>query len=85
MPDDVFADGLSSLSCAKVLANCLRKIERKVNELYTLHKDMKNSQIKGEKKLQSATESLDYLPTKFDTLEKECVSRMKKSGSLMKI
>ena len=47
MPDDVFADGLSSLGCAKVLANCLRKIERKVNELYTLHKDMKNSQIKG--------------------------------------
>ena len=32
---------------------------------------MKNSQIKGKKQLQSVTESLEFLSTKFDTLEKE--------------
>ena len=49
IPDDIFADGLSSPGCVKDLVNCLRNIERQVNELYTLYEDTKRSQIKGEK------------------------------------
>ena len=43
LPDDVFADGLSSPGCAKILVKCLRNIQRQVNELYTLYQDTKNS------------------------------------------
>ena len=63
MPDDIFADGLSSPSCAKIVVNCLRNIERQVNELYILYEDTENSDIKSKKQLQSVTESLDILST----------------------
>ena len=71
MPDDVFANGLSSLGWAKILVNCFRNIERHVNELHNMYENTKNPQIKGKKQLQSVTESLEFLYIKFDTVENE--------------
>ena len=49
---------------------------------YTLYEDTKNSQIKSRKQLQSVTESLEFLSTKFDTLEKECDKQNEKTRKL---
>ena len=69
--DDTFTDVLSPPCCAKLLVHCLRNIERQLNQLYPLYNDTKNLQIKGEKQLHTVAESLEFLSTKFDTLEKE--------------
>ena len=41
MLNEVFRDGLSFRSCAKILVYCLRNIESQLNELYILHEDTK--------------------------------------------
>ena len=46
---DVFSDGFNSPECAKILINCLKSIELQGKELFVLHEDTKNSQIKGAK------------------------------------
>ena len=44
----------------------------------TLYVDTKSSQIKTEKQQQSVTESINFLSTKFDALEKESDKQNKK-------
>ena len=41
MVDEVFRNGLSLKSCAKILVYCLKNIESQMNELYILHEDTK--------------------------------------------
>ena len=47
MPRDVFADGLMCPGCENIISNCLKNIERQVNELYTLYEDKKTHKIKA--------------------------------------
>ena len=68
LPHDAFSDGFNSPECAEILINCLKV---KVKELFVLHKDTKNSQIKEEKQLDSLADTPELLSTKFDELEKE--------------
>ena len=69
MPDDVFIDGLSSPNCAKMLLNCLKTIETRVADLYSLFDVLKDNQVKGERQLDSVNESISSLSIKFDKLE----------------
>ena len=61
-----------------VLKNCLKSIELQVKELFVFHKDTKNSQVKGERQLDSLAGALELLSAKFDELEKDCAKKDKK-------
>ena len=68
---DGFDEGVESADCRKVLFNCLKNLERKMNDLYTLANSNKEMQIKGDKHLIELTSSVEFLSSKFDELEKE--------------
>ena len=74
---DIFEEGVESADCRKVLFNCLKNLEQKMNDLYMLANNNKEMQIKGDKQLVDLTSSLEFLTTKFDELEKE---RKEKGG-----
>ena len=67
MPDDVFIDGLSSPTCAKMLLNCLKTIETRVADLYSLFDVLKDNQVKGERQLDSINESIKDAQAEFGT------------------
>ena len=68
---DVFEEGVESADCRKVLFNCLKNLERKMNDLYMLANSNKEMQVKGNKQLIELTSSVEFLTYKFDELEKE--------------
>ena len=82
MPDEVFTDGLSSPGCAKMLISCLKNIETQVKDLFSAVEDLKISQIKGEKQLDSVTESIQNLSDRFDEYEEERRKQNEKIKSL---
>ena len=82
MPDEVFVDGLSSPTCAKMLISCLKTIETRVEDLYSLFDVLKNNQIKVERQFDSVNESIASLSTKFDKLEEE---RIKQDNRINKL
>ena len=68
---DVCKEGVESADCRKVLLNCLKNLERKMNDLYMLANSNKEMQIKVDKQLIELTSSVEFLTSKFDKLEKE--------------
>ena len=84
LPDDVFSEGFDSPECGKILINCLKSVELQVKELFVLHEDTKNSEIKGEKQLDSLADTLELLAAKFDELEKDHEKKDKKISELEK-
>ena len=68
---DVFEEGVESADCRKVLFNCLKNLEQKMNDLYVLANSNKEMQIKGDKQLTELTSSVEFLTSKFDELKKE--------------
>ena len=67
---DIFEEGSESPDCQKVLFNCLKNLEEKMNDLHMLANSTKEMQIKGNKQLIDLTSSLEILISKFDELEK---------------
>ena len=61
-----------------------KKYRVAVKELFVLHEDTKNSQIKGEKQLDSLADALELLSEKFDELEKDREKKDKKISELEK-
>ena len=57
--------------CRKVLFNCLKNLEQKMNDLYMLANSSKEMQITGDKQLTELTSSVEFLTSKFDEIEKE--------------
>ena len=55
-----------------------------VKDVFVLHEDTKNSQIKGEKQLDSLADALELLTAKLDELEKDCEKKHKKISELEK-
>ena len=82
MPDDVFIDGLSSPTCAKMLLNCLKTRETRVADLYSLFDVLKDNQVKDERQLDSVNESISSLSTKFDKLEEERIKQNDKINEI---
>ena len=68
---DIFEEGVESADCRKVLFNCLKNLEEKMNDLYMLANSNKEMQIKGDKQLIDLTSSVEFLTSKFDELERE--------------
>ena len=71
MVDDVFAESLKSPECIEILFNCLRNVERKTKDIYTLAHSTQDHQIKGEKQLIDLTESINFLSDKFKEYEED--------------
>ena len=65
---DIFEEGVESADCRKVLFNCLKNLEEKMNDLYMLANSNKEMQIKGDKQLIDLTSSVEFLTSKFDEL-----------------
>ena len=68
---DVFNEGIDSPGCKEILFNCLKNLEAKVMEIYELGNENKNMHIKGEKQLIDLAESVQFITSKFDELEKD--------------
>ena len=68
---DIFEKDVESDDCWKVLFNCLRNLEQKINDPYMLANSNKEMQIKGDKQLIDLTSSVEFLTSKFNELEKE--------------
>ena len=52
---DIFEEGVETADCWKVLFNCLKNLEEKMNDLYLLANSNKEMQIKGDKQLTQQT------------------------------
>ena len=63
---DLFKEGVESAACRKILFDCLKNLEQRMND-----NSNKEMQIKGNKQLIDLTSSVEFLSTKFDELEKE--------------
>ena len=70
-PDEVFKDSFDSPDCIKILCNCMQNIEKKLEVLDCKLEATHRSQIKGESKLSSLNETVEFLSKKFDDLVKE--------------
>ena len=46
---DIFEEGVESVDCRKVSFKCLKNLEEKMSDLYTLAKNNKEMEIKGDK------------------------------------
>ena len=66
----IFGEGAESADCQKVLFNCLKNLEEKMNDLHMLANSTKEMQIKGNKQLIDLTSLLEILTSKFDEREK---------------
>ena len=65
-----------------MLLNCLKTIETRVADLYSLFDVLKDNQVKGERQLDSVNESISSLSTKFDKLEEERIKQNDKINEL---
>ena len=59
------------MGCREILFNCLKNLEAKVMEIYEQGNENKNMHIKGEKQLVDLAESVKFMTSKFDELEKD--------------
>ena len=71
MSDDVFAESLKSLACVEILFNCLRSVEKQMNEIFFLAKSTQEQQIKGEKQLNDLHDSVQFISEKFKEYEED--------------
>ena len=74
---DVFNEGIDSFGCREILFNCLKNLEAKVMEIYEQGNENKNMHIKREKQLVDLAESVKFMISKFDELEKELKEKEK--------
>ena len=74
---DVFNEGIDSSSCREFLFNCLKNFEAKVMEIYEQGNENKNMHIKDKKQLVDLAESIKFMISKFDKLEKDWKEKKK--------
>ena len=79
---DVCEEGVESADCRKVLFNCLKNLEQKVNDLYMLANSNKEMQINGDKQLIELTSWVEFLTSKFDELENKRKEKVELINSL---
>ena len=68
---EVFEEALKSDDCVAILCNCMKNLEQKMNELFQITSNVKDSQIKGELQLKDLKEAVNFISAKFDKHEKE--------------
>ena len=68
---DVFNEGIDLSGCKEILFNCLKNLEAKVMGIYEQGNENKNMHIKGENQLVELAESVKFMTSKFDELDKD--------------
>ena len=68
---DVFEEGVESADSLKVLSNCSKNLEEKMNDLCILAISNKEMQIKVDKQLNDLTSLVHFSTSKFDELERK--------------
>ena len=68
---DIFEGGIESADIRKLVFNCLKNLEQKMNDLYMLINSNEDMQTTGCKQIIDLTSLVEFLTSKFDQLEKE--------------
>ena len=68
---DPFTEGLKSLGCVSILMNCMRNLEKQVNQIFKMLEKTEDRQIKGECQLTDLVKSVEFITQKFDEYEKD--------------
>ena len=66
---DVFAEGIDSPRCASILYDCLKNLDKKVNEIHLLSTTTNDAQIKGTKQLKEVNDAIKFINEKFEKFE----------------
>ena len=68
---DPFTEGLKSLECVNILMNCMRNLEKQVNQILKMLEKTEDRQIKGECQLTDLAKGVEFITQKFDEYEKD--------------
>ena len=66
---DVFAEGIDSLRCVSILYDCLKNIDKKVNEIHLLSATTNDGQIKATQQLKEVNDVAKFFKEKFEEFE----------------
>ena len=66
---DVFAEGIDSLRCVSILYDCLKNIDKKVNEIHLLSATTNDDQIKATQQLKEVNDATKFFNEKFEEFE----------------
>ena len=67
---DAFNDALDNEDCRAILLNCLKNLEKGVNNIRSLVNQNRQTQIKGEQSLADHSKSVKFTNDKFDKYKK---------------
>ena len=66
---DVFAEGINSLRCVSILYDCLKNIDKKVNEIHLLSATTNDDQIKATQQVKEVNDVTKFFNEKFEEFE----------------
>ena len=66
---DVFAEGIDSLRCVSIMYDCLKNIDKKVNEIHLLSATTNDDQIKATQQLKEVNDATKFFNEKFEEFE----------------
>ena len=66
---DVFAEGIDSPRCASILYDCLKNLDKKVNEIHLLSATTNDDQIKGTQQLKEVNDVTKFINEKVGEFE----------------
>ena len=82
--DDVFAKGLKSPECVKLLFNCLQNLETEIKSVKEIPLATKQWQIKSTEQLNEMNSAITLINEKFVEFEKKIKNNNEEIKSLMK-
>ena len=66
---DVFAEGIDSPRCVSILYDCLKNLDKKVNEVHLLSATTNDDQIKGTQQLKEVNDVTKFINEKVGEFE----------------
>ena len=66
---DVFTESIDSPRCASILYDCLKKLDKKNNEIHLLSTTTNDAQIKGTQQLKEANGAIKFINEKLEEFE----------------
>ena len=66
---DVFAEGIDSSRCGSILYDCLKDLDKKVDEIHLLSTITNDAQIKGTQQLKEVNDAIKFINEKFEEFE----------------
>ena len=79
---DVFTEGIDSPRCVSILCDCLKNLDKKVNEIHLLSTTTNDVQIKGTQQLKEVNHAIKFINEKFEEFE---VDRRKKEWEIAEL